>query len=81
METTLTVFFDGRVLRPDSPLDLEPNTHYVIKIESAIPSLPVGDAWAVLEALAGTIQAPGDWASEHDHYLYGTPKQKPDNTK
>jgi hypothetical protein len=33
------------------------------------------DALAVLEKLMGTVQAPSDWAAEHDHYLYGTPKR------
>jgi hypothetical protein len=33
------------------------------------------DALAILEALSGTIDAPSDWAAEHDHYLYGTPKR------
>jgi hypothetical protein len=32
-------------------------------------------AWEVLESLIGTIEAPGDWASEHNHYLYGTPRR------
>lgn len=34
-----------------------------------------GDALAVLEKLIGTVEAPSDWAAEHDHYLYGTPKR------
>jgi len=33
------------------------------------------DALSVLEALAGSIEAPADWAAEHDHYLYGAPKR------
>ncbi|PSF37780.1 hypothetical protein C7H19_08875 [Aphanothece hegewaldii CCALA 016] len=33
------------------------------------------DAWDILENLAGTVDAPPDWSSEHDHYLYGTPKR------
>lgn len=33
------------------------------------------DAWDVIESLIGTVEAPPDWASEHDHYLYGTPKR------
>ena len=33
------------------------------------------DAWGVLESLSGTIEAPADWAAEHDHYLYGTAKR------
>jgi len=35
-----------------------------------------GDAWDVLEALTGTVEAPPDWSDEHDHYLYGIPKQQ-----
>jgi predicted RNase H-like HicB family nuclease len=33
-----------------------------------------GNAWDVLEALTGTIEAPSDWSNQHNHYLYGTPK-------
>ena len=33
------------------------------------------DAWDELEALAGNVEAPRDWAREHDHYLYGAPKR------
>lgn len=36
---------------------------------------PPSDAWDVLESLTGRIEAPTDWAAEHDHYLYGTPKR------
>ena len=36
-----------------------------------LPSSP----WDTLEELAGTMEAPEDWSSEHDHYLYGTPKR------
>lgn len=34
------------------------------------------NAWDVLESLTGTVEAPGDWSTEHDHYLYGTPKRQ-----
>ena len=33
------------------------------------------DAWDVLDQAAGSVQAPADWAAEHDHYLYGSPKR------
>lgn len=61
MNKTLTAVFDGDVLRPDSPLDLKPNTRYVITIESVEQSIASGDAWDVLEAMTGTVEAPGDW--------------------
>ena len=31
--------------------------------------------WDAIEALAGTVEGPEDWAAEHDHYLRGTPKR------
>jgi hypothetical protein len=34
-----------------------------------------GNAWDTLETLTGTVEAPIDWSAQHDHYLYGTPKQ------
>lgn len=34
--------------------------------------------WTVLKSLIGTVDAPPDWAAEHDHYLYGTPKKGAD---
>ena len=37
--------------------------------------LPTGGAWDLLEHAAGSVEMPADWASEHDHYLYGTPKR------
>lgn len=27
-----------------------------------------------LESLTGSVEAPADWATEHNHYLYGIPK-------
>jgi len=76
MTKTVTATYDGYVLRPDSPVDLEPNVRYVIIIQSAFPTTADGDAWDALEALTGAIDAPRDWASEHDHYLYGSPKRE-----
>lgn len=74
MNKMVTVVFDGNVLRPDAPLDLTPNTRYVITIQELKSPSPSGDAWDVLEAMVGTVEAQPDWSSEHDHYLYGTPK-------
>ncbi len=76
MYKTLTATFDGQALWPESPLDLEMNGRYMILVE-AVPSVDgeEGDVWDLLETLAGTVDAPSDWAAEHDHYLYGTPKR------
>ena len=39
------------------------------------PPLAEGGVWDLLEHATGTVEMPADWASEHDHYLYGTPKR------
>lgn len=44
------------------------------KLAANDQSLPT-TAWDVLDSLAGSVDAPPDWAEEHDHYLYGTPKR------
>ncbi|MEC4818448.1 MAG: antitoxin AF2212-like protein [Scytonema sp. PMC 1069.18] len=80
MNKKITAVFDGNVLHPDAPLDLAPNTRYVITIQESISPPVAGDAWDVLEAMTGTIEAPTDWSSEHDHYLYGTPKSETEGT-
>ncbi|MHC1600414.1 MAG: hypothetical protein ACXQS5_06320 [Candidatus Methanospirareceae archaeon] len=30
--------------------------------------------WKVLSKYVGTVEGPEDWSEEHDHYLYGVPK-------
>ncbi len=79
MLQTITVLFDGEVLRPLTPLELTPDTEYVITIDTVVPPslLANGDAWQLLETLTGTVNAPADWSAEHDHYLYGIPKKQP----
>ena len=76
MYKTLKATFDGQAFWPESPLDLKTNGRYVIMVE-AVPVVDSeeGDVWDLLETLAGTVDAPSDWASEHDHYLYGTAKR------
>lgn len=75
--TTITALFDEQVLRPDEPLDLEPNVRYKVTIQ---PEPIFKDAWDVLEHYAGTVDAPPDWSLEHDHYLYGSPKRYTNET-
>jgi hypothetical protein len=36
----------------------------------------VPNTWDILASLAGSVDAPEDWANQHDHYLYGTPKSE-----
>ena len=80
---TLSVVFDGEVFRLAEPVDLAPNTSCVIKImsQASSPPRPVEDAWDILESMTGTLDGPEDWSAEHDHYLYGTPKNRSGQTE
>ena len=71
-----TAIFDGEVLRPEKPLELEANCRYTITINKVEEKTDKKeDAWDVLESLIGTVEMPPDWSLEHDRYLYGTPKR------
>ena len=72
---TLYAHFDGKVLRPEEPLDLKSNVRYHITIEDE-ESIAKQSIWEVLTEFSGKIDGPKDWSEEHDHYLYGTPKQQ-----
>lgn len=72
MQRSVQMLFDGEVLRPMEPLDLEPNQHYRVTIE---PESPLGGVLDDIVALAGDLDLPPDFAAQHDHYLYGTPKR------
>jgi hypothetical protein len=75
MSKTLHVTFDGKVLRPEEPVDLEPNAHYIVTIErEEVSSEQNQNLWDVLNNLTGAVEGPEDWSQEHDHYLYGLPK-------
>ena len=76
MGKTVTAVFDGQALRPDGPVNLKPNARYQLIIGREVREGETQDAWDVLEDLVGTLQGPPDWAAEHDHHLYGTPKRK-----
>ena len=75
-QKTLEATFDGAVFRPDTPPGIPPDTRCRISVEEIPSEEPRGNVWDVLERLAGTIDAPEDWAEEHDHYIHGTPKRR-----
>lgn len=79
MSQTITVIYDGQVLRPETTVDLEINARYRVTIEELAPPSHAGNAWDVLESMTGSVEGPVDWATEHDHYLYGSAKRKPDH--
>ena len=76
MSETVIAVYDGQVLRTETPLDLEANTRYLAPITPVDVSDPQTTAWDVLDSLAGSVDAPADWAKQHDHYLYGNLKRR-----
>ncbi len=79
----VTVTYDGSAFYPETHLNLEPNTRYTIQIisQEKPPETTQKNAWDLLEEMAGTYEAPEDWSSEHDHYLYGTTKRNSQDQK
>ena len=70
------VTFDGRVLLPDSVVDLQPNQKYRIQIlpEKESARKPKLKALQRIRARAKDLGV-SDLAEQHDHYLYGTKKR------
>jgi len=71
---TVKATYDGVSFKIQDPVDLEPNTEYILTIEKEDSKKPEN----VIDFLirnAGTISGPSDFSEEHDHYLYGTPKK------
>lgn len=58
-------------LRANSP-------ELLLSIDRASDPTPQQNAesgWDFLANLIGTVEGPADWATEHDHYLYGSPRR------
>ena len=81
MEKILDATYDGEVFRPDEPVDLASNTKVKIIVEDEkgeLKSLKLlekkgkGEPYAFLKyARTVSIDAPPDYASNIDEYLYG----------
>lgn len=69
MTTTLTAIYDGKVLRPDEPIELEPNTRVRITIEKTKPIVNKKRSF-LRTALSLNLQGPPDWSARFEKYLY-----------
>jgi hypothetical protein len=72
--------FDGEVIVPEHAVDLPRDRSFLVRIETPVSVDPAGEA-APLHALqwlaenAVDDELPSDLSAQHEHYLYGTPKQ------
>ena len=70
MTKTLHALYDGRVLRPEEPLDLKPNIRVRITIEASEVERP--ERRSFLEtARSLKLEGPSDWSARLEDYLYG----------
>ena len=83
MKKTLHAIFDGEVLRPQEPVDLQVNGRYLVTVEPSGEEQVAASEDAqenladYLVSLAVHTGIP-DLAHQHDHYLYDTPKRGDD---
>lgn len=80
MLQTIDAIFDGKTLVPQNGVHLIEGKRYKLIVQPFDQSAaPNESAWDLLSQLTGTVEGPADWASEVDHYLYGTPKRNSAN--
>ncbi len=74
MAQTVRATFDGEVLRPQQPVDLEANKTYVVTIDSeASPAADTEEAKYPLTMIRRFVADAGvtDLAERHDFYAHG----------
>ncbi len=71
--------FHNGVIVPDDATNLQEGTRVSITVrEAAATNAKPGTLGERLMALAGIAKGlPPDMAAEHDHYLHGTPRRRP----
>jgi predicted DNA-binding antitoxin AbrB/MazE fold protein len=70
MSKTIGALFDGQVLRPEEPLNLQPNTRVRITIESSdVDKSKSASFLATARKL--NLDGPPDWSARIEDYLYG----------
>ena len=75
MSQTLDAVFDGKVILPDEPITLEPNTRIRVIIETVAETgaKPVSFLRA---ARSLKLNGPADWSTNLDSYLYAEETQR-----
>ena len=73
--------FDGKYLLPDEPVELPTDKPLRVTVEEVPPAaadsppLNLAEWLDRIVAECGLVEGPEDWAAQHDHYLYGAPKE------
>ena len=76
--TKLYATFDGRVLLPEEPISLPPNTRVRLLLE---PAAPESSSWEPCSFLSTAqslnLEGPPDWSANLEEYLYDNEGSKP----
>jgi hypothetical protein len=73
MSISISAHFDGQFLVPDEPVYLPVGQPLKVQVQM---DEEITNSFADLRALATDLpDAPTDLSLQHDHYLYGSPKQ------
>lgn len=77
MTKTLRAVFDGKVLRPEEPVDLTPDTRYVVTVEreEEREERKVEEAYPLTHILElATDMGVTDLSTRHNWYAHGHPE-------
>lgn len=67
--------YDGHSLTPSQPLDLPAGSQVqFILLRPTTRRRPLAELAKLLEGVSSSGDLPPDYATQLDHYLYGTPK-------
>ena len=70
MTKTLHALHDGKVLRPEEPLNLRPNIRVRITVETSEAEAPKRRSF-LQTARSLELEGPSDWSVRLEDYLYG----------
>ncbi|GAB4455865.1 MAG: hypothetical protein OHK0029_12700 [Armatimonadaceae bacterium] len=72
MKTKIELIYDGKSFQPTptAPVALPVGAKVVAEWDEEIDRGEQKSAWEILRRLAGTVEMPPDWSSNHDAYLY-----------
>jgi hypothetical protein len=73
MSKSFSAHFDGKVIIPDQPISLPIGEKLTFRVEATTDH--PGQFADLAKFAADLPESPGDLSAQHDHYLYGTPKQ------
>jgi hypothetical protein len=72
MAKTLRAIFDGKVLRPAGPVDLQPNTWYIVTLEPEEEKKTQTESYPLTQLLAlATDMGVPDLSTRHSWYAHG----------